>query len=129
MGSDSRRIIHMMKLLLINLLEIETDKNLDCTQQNRNRKMKDATKKRNRKAKHRRGVEFDAKTNLNIRCNLKYYSKSDAQSYIRVRASHVRWINFQSTNHLDKLHSKLRLPLQRTDTFTGNNKKAKFLTL
>jgi hypothetical protein len=64
------------------------NKNLDRTQQNRNRKRKHATKK-NQKAKHRQGIEFDAKTNLNIRCNLKYYSKSDAQSYIKVRASHV----------------------------------------
>jgi hypothetical protein len=75
--------------------------------------------KRNRKAKHRQGIEFDAKTNLNIRCNHKYYSKSDAQSYIRVRASHVCWINFQPTNHLDKLHSKLRLSLQRMGKFAS----------
>jgi hypothetical protein len=65
--------------------------------------------KRNRKAKHRESIEFDAKTNLNIRYNLKSYSKSDARSYIIVRASHVCWINFQLTNHLDKLHSKLYL--------------------
>jgi hypothetical protein len=77
--------------------------------------------KKNRKAKHRQGIEFDAKTNLNIRCNLKYYLTSDARSYIRVRASHVCWINFQPTNHLDKSHSKLCLPLQRTGTFASNN--------
>jgi hypothetical protein len=75
--------------------------------------------KMKRKAKHRQGIEFDAKTNLNIRYNLKYYSKFDARSYIRVRASHVCWINFQPTNHLDKLHSKLRLPLQRTGKFAS----------
>jgi hypothetical protein len=57
--------------------------------------------KRNRKAKYRQGIEFDAKINLNIRCNLKYYLKSDAQSYIRVIVSHFCWINFQRTNHLD----------------------------
>jgi hypothetical protein len=82
--------------------------------------------KRNRKAKHKQGIEFDAKTNLNIPCNLKYYLTSDARSYIRVRVSHVCWINFQPLNHLDKLHSKSRLPLQRTGTFASNTKEAKF---
>jgi hypothetical protein len=67
-------------------------------------------------------IEFYAKTNLNIRCNLKYYSKSDARSYIYIYThthTHVRWTNFQPTNHLDKLHSKLHLPLQRTGTFAS----------
>jgi hypothetical protein len=35
----------MMKLLLNNFLEVKTDKNLDLTQQNKNRKRKHATKK------------------------------------------------------------------------------------
>jgi hypothetical protein len=44
-GSDSRQIVHMMKFLLNNFLEVETDDNLDWTQQNRNRKRKHATRK------------------------------------------------------------------------------------
>jgi hypothetical protein len=63
--------------------------------------------KMNQKAKRRQGIVFDVKTNLNIRCNLKYYLKSDAQSYIIVRASHIYWIIFQHTNHLNTLYSKL----------------------
>jgi hypothetical protein len=45
-------------------------------------KRKHATKKKKGKAKHRQGIEFDAKINLNIRYNLKYYSKFDALSYM-----------------------------------------------
>jgi hypothetical protein len=75
--------------------------------------------KENRKAKHEQDIEFDAKTYLNIRCNLKYYSKCNARSYIRVKVSHICWINFQPTNHLNKLHSKLCLPLQRKGTFVS----------